>query len=105
MEKPDLDSVCQTIVKEFNPLKIILFGSHAYGTPGEDSDIDLLVVMNFSDHPVYQAARIRERLDTSIPIDVIAFTPEYLQQRIAMDDSFYQKIVNQGKLIYETYNP
>ena len=35
----------RAIADEFHPEKIILFGSHAYGTPNEDSDVDLLVIM------------------------------------------------------------
>src|SRR5437667_1072159 len=45
------------IAEEFHPDKIILFGSYAYGTPNEDSDVDLLVVMpTRSEHA--QAVRI-----------------------------------------------
>lgn len=40
-----IQATCHDIVREFAPLKVILFGSYAYGTPGEDSDVDLLVVM------------------------------------------------------------
>ena len=39
-------ATCDDIVREFTPLQVILFGSHAYGTPTEDSDVDLLVVMD-----------------------------------------------------------
>jgi predicted nucleotidyltransferase len=42
-----IEEVAERIVREFNPERIILFGSHAYGTPGPDSDVDLLVVLPF----------------------------------------------------------
>jgi predicted nucleotidyltransferase len=35
----------RAIADEFQPDKIILFGSYAYGTPHEGSDVDLLVIM------------------------------------------------------------
>jgi len=41
----NIKEYCQRIVREFHPEKIILFGSHAYGTPDENSDVDLMVVM------------------------------------------------------------
>lgn len=41
----DIQTTCDDIVQEFAPLQVILFGSYAYGTPTEDSDVDLLVVM------------------------------------------------------------
>ena len=44
--KKDIQATCDDIVREFAPLQVILFGSHAYGTPTENSDVDLLVVMD-----------------------------------------------------------
>ena len=41
-----IDEIVNRIVRGFRPEKIILFGSHARGTAGPDSDVDLLVVMN-----------------------------------------------------------
>lgn len=43
--REDIQATCDDIVCEFAPLQVILFGSYAYGTPTEDSDVDLLVVM------------------------------------------------------------
>ena len=40
-----IQATCDDIVREFAPLQVILFGSYAYGTPTESSDVDLLVVM------------------------------------------------------------
>ena len=42
----EIQAVTNRIVREFAPLQVILFGSYAYGTPTEDSDVDLLVVMD-----------------------------------------------------------
>ena len=44
--REDIQATCDDIVREFAPLQVILFGSYAYGTPTEDSDVDLLVVMD-----------------------------------------------------------
>jgi len=52
-----LDQVTEKLVLALKPEKIILFGSYAYGTPTEDSDIDLLVVIANSDEPRYKRAR------------------------------------------------
>lgn len=43
--REEIQATCDDIVREFAPLQIILFGSYAYGTLSEDSDVDLLVVM------------------------------------------------------------
>ena len=44
--RQEIQATCDDVVREFAPLQVILFGSHAYGTPTEDSDVDLLVVMD-----------------------------------------------------------
>src|SRR5437762_11609474 len=56
----------RAIVEEFHPDQIILFGSYASGTPHEDSDVDLLVVMPARNQHD-QAVRIRWRLATTLP--------------------------------------
>ena len=48
ISRKDIQATCDDIVREFAPLQVILFGSYAYGTPTEDSDVDLLVVMGHS---------------------------------------------------------
>ena len=45
VSRKDIQATCDDIVREFKPLQVILFGSYAYGTPKEYSDVDLLVVM------------------------------------------------------------
>lgn len=90
----------RAIASEFHPDKIILFGSHAYGAPHEDSDVDLLVVMpTRNQHD--QAVRIRFRLTAPFPIDLIVRTPKQMQWRLTEGDSFLTTIVSRGKVLYE----
>jgi len=66
------------IAERFQPDKIILFGSHAYGTPHDDSDVDLLVVMPAYDE-LSKAARIRWEVPAPFPMDLIVRTPDKLR--------------------------
>ena len=50
ISKRTISVFAQQIAKQFNPEKIILFGSYAYGKPTEDSDVDILVIMPFNGH-------------------------------------------------------
>ena len=65
------------VAERFQPDKIILFGSHAYGTPHEDSDVDILVVMP-ARYEIDQACRIDRQVDPSLPLDSIVRTPKKL---------------------------
>ena len=90
----------RAIADEFRPEKIILFGSYAYGTPNEDSDVDLLVIMpTRNQHD--QAVRIQYRLTAPFPIDLIVRKPAQVRWRLAEKESFLTTVMSQGKLLYE----
>ena len=57
-----LKEAVDRIIKRFNPEKIILFGSYAYGKPTMDSDIDLMIVMDTDEKPHKRAVLIRKAL-------------------------------------------
>jgi len=71
----DIKTIKQKIIKRLMPLnpdKIILFGSYAYGTPNEDSDLDILVIMNNYKNKWDEKARIRKALsDIRISKDIL----------------------------------
>jgi predicted nucleotidyltransferase len=90
----------RAIAEEFRPDKIILFGSYAHGTPNEDSDVDLLVVMPTADQHA-QAVRIRYRLSAPFPLDLIVRTPYQMKWRLEEGELFTTTIVTQGKVLYE----
>src|SRR6266849_6578376 len=90
----------RAIAEEFHPDKIILFGSYAYGTPNEDSDVDLLVVMPaWNQHS--KAVKIRWRLAAPFPMDLIVRTPKEMKWRLEEGDCFLTQIVSKGKILYE----
>ena len=90
----------RAIAEEFRPDKIIVFGSHAYGTPHEDSDVDLLVVMPARDEHA-QAVRILWRLAAPFPLDLLVRTPKEMAWRLEAGESFTTTIVSRGKVLYE----
>jgi predicted nucleotidyltransferase len=83
----------RAIAEEFRPDKIILFGSYGYGTPHEDSDVDLLVVMPARDRHS-QAVRIRWRLAAPFPLDLIIRTPKEMKWRLEEGESFLTTIMS-----------
>src|SRR5437867_7071122 len=68
------------VAERFQPEKIILFGSYAYGTPHEDSDVDFLVVMA-ARNEIDQGVKIRRAVPRRFPMDLIVRTPRNLQWR------------------------
>src|SRR5438876_7644846 len=88
------------VAERFHPDKIILFGSHAYGTPHEDSDVDILVIMP-ARNQLDQAAKISLDVDPPFPLDIIVRTPHNMKWRLAEADSFLTEITSKGKVLYE----
>ena len=90
------------IIKEFNPEKIILFGSYAYGKPTMDRDIDLMIVMDTDEKPHKRAVPIRKALkDIGIPKDIIVKTPEEFERFKDIVGTVIYPAAHKGKLLYE----
>jgi uncharacterized protein len=88
------------VAERFEPEKIILFGSYAYGTPHADSDVDILVIMPCRNQ-IDQACRIDDIFDPPFPLDLIVRTPKNLAWRLAEGELFHTEIVTKGKVLYE----
>ena len=97
---PMIRRYARRIAEQFHPDKIILFGSHAYGTPHESSDVDLLVVMPMKNQHS-QSLKIRWKLPPPFAMDLLAYSPEYLDKRLLWGDSFVREITTLGKVLYE----
>lgn len=99
----ELQTICQVIDETVETEQIFLFGSHAYGTPRDDSDYDLYIVIPDSDlRPIDAAVSIRRAL-TPIqhkPLDVIVNHKSRFQQR-CQGPTLERKITREGVLLYE----
>jgi uncharacterized protein len=100
-----IQELSQQIAAQFTPERIILFGSHAYGTATADSDVDLLVVMPFEGQPFRQAAEILNRLSPTFSVHLLVRTAEELNERLALGDFFLREVVTKGKVLYESVSP
>ena len=98
-----IQKVVRRLVEEYQPQQIILFGSMVYGNPGDDSDIDLLVVKNTDETPLERRVRVRQLVsdpERRIPLSPLVLTPGELAHRLALGDPFYQEIVTRGEVLY-----
>jgi len=97
-----IDGITKKIVEYFQPKKIILFGSYAYGTPTEESDLDLLIIKE-SDLPTrLQNRRVRKLLAGSgIPVDVLVKTPHEFEVYKDIIGTVIYPASKFGKVLYE----
>jgi predicted nucleotidyltransferase len=100
-----LRKIVEVIRKEYTPDKIILFGSYGYGTPTEESDIDLLIIRE-TDKPFHKRwaevchiiSEIRK--GKGIAFSPFVVTPQELQERLEIGDQFFEEIINKGEVLY-----
>ena len=93
--------LCKRIAEAYQPEKIILFGSHAYGKPTPESDVDLLIVMDYEGQPLEQTMRMRAELGLVTPLDLLVRTPKEVIWRLEDGDMFMLNIFCRGKVMYE----
>ena len=97
----EIQAACDAIVREFAPEQIILFGSYAYGTPTEHSDVDLLVVMPISESEQRRQEKdIQKRIPHQFRMHLIVRSPEEIATRVAHNDWFLREILEKGNVLY-----
>lgn len=97
-----LREIRDRIVRRVNPLKVILFGSHAYGSPGEDSDLDILVVLHSRKRQMEREVDLyRHCKPKFVPVEFVALTPREIRRRLSNFDPFLEEILAKGRVLYE----
>ena len=91
------------IVQEFQPDRIILFGSYAYGQPRADSDVDLLVVLPFEGRGFRKSLEILNRVSPDFSVDLLARSPQDTSRRYVEGDPLIREALDHGKVLYERH--
>jgi predicted nucleotidyltransferase len=89
------------IAERYSPEKIILFGSHATGQANDDSDVDMLVVLDHETQNIEKAIEIRNIFHPRFALDLLVRRPNDIAQRIEMDDFFLKEIFTEGVVLYD----
>ncbi len=96
-----VNKMARRIAARFNPDRIILFGSHARGTAGPDSDVDLLVVMRVEGSKREKQLDVRMALrDIRVPVDVIVTRTEDFAWRKDVVGTIEWPASREGKVLY-----
>ncbi len=97
-----IDQVKEKLIKEFNPLEIYLFGSYAWGNPTEESDLDLLVVVERASEDRYKmlVRGHRSLHDFDIAKDLLVYTKDEFDEYSQEVPRLGYKIKTKGKRIY-----
>ena len=102
--KSILNEIVEILKKEYKPIKIILFGSYAYGNPMEDSDIDLLIIKETKERRADRFVAVKRIIydpNRKIPVSPLVYEPKELEERVRIGDDFILEILDKGIVIYE----
>jgi predicted nucleotidyltransferase len=96
-----IEEMVRRIVAQFHPEKIVLFGSHARGMGGPDSDVDLLVVMRVKGSKRQARLAIRRSLhDIRVPKDIIVTAPGEFEWRKEIVGTIERPAAQEGQILY-----
>ena len=99
-----LEEAVRRIVEALHPELVYLYGSHAYGQPGKDSDVDLFIVVRDSSLPPHKRAieAYRALRGLFLPAEVKVMTRAEFERRAEWLSSIERVVRKKGKVLYES---
>ena len=91
------------LISGYAPQKVVLFGSHVYGRPHSDSDIDLLIIKDTSERFIDRWSTVQgllTGLHNSVPVETLVLTPDEVSARLRKGDQFIAEILQKGRTLY-----
>jgi predicted nucleotidyltransferase len=102
INRSQIQKFSKEVALKFRPRKIVLFGSYAYGTPTENSDVDLLVIMpRTRERGQRMSVKIRHAIPRDFPLDLLVRTPAEVNRRLRWGDFFLREVMEKGEVLYE----
>jgi predicted nucleotidyltransferase len=97
-----IEEIKNRLVSTYHPLAIYLFGSYAWGSPSDDSDVDILVVVDSSEEKTFKRAVAGHHslFGLRVSKDLIVLTKQEFERESANPSSLCFKIQQKGKLLY-----
>ena len=102
ISEAQIQAVVARIVEGYQPDRIILFGSYAYGVPTEDSDLDLLVLKaGIGPERAARGLAVRRLVrGLGVPMDILVRTPQEAQAAAEVQFSIEAQVFNEGRVLY-----
>lgn len=96
-----VQQIIDELVKNYQPEKVILFGSRVGGKTHKWSDVDLVAIKKTNKNFYDRIGEASASFKHTLPVDVIVYTPEEFKQ-MAMESKFVkEEVIKKGKVIYE----
>lgn len=100
----ELSRIVEVLRRDYEPERVILFGSLAEGDIHEWSDIDLIIVKKTAKRPIDRILEVSRLIKPGIGIDLFVYTPDEFDTLAQGRFSFLTTIARKGKILYEKRN-
>lgn len=100
----ELRQVKNLLAANYNPIRVILFGSYAYGQPDADSDLDICVILDLQGRRKVDWMRemyLELSRFLTKPVDILVYAENEFEERAKLTSTLEHKILTQGIQIYE----
>ncbi len=101
MWRDELSRIVSRLIDSYQPELIVLFGSFARNDYSVESDIDLLIVKDTDKRPIWRRVEVRKLIKTSMPVDIIVYTPQELLNLKKAKSHFLESVLQEGQILYE----
>lgn len=99
--KDEIEKIVNKIIKEIPVIKIILFGSYAYGIPNSDSDIDICIISEENKRKIDLIHDIRKTVrGAQYPLDILVYKSDEFENRANSLTSIEHNIAQKGIVLY-----
>ncbi|RMF57668.1 MAG: nucleotidyltransferase domain-containing protein [Calditrichaeota bacterium] len=99
--REELERIVSRLVENYQPDLIVLFGSFAREEYSPESDLDLLIVKETDKRPLWRRVEVRKLIKTSLPVDIIVYTPQEFLALQQAQSQFLQSVLREGQILYE----
>lgn len=89
------------LLKQYNPEKVILFGSYAKGSYDPFSDIDLIIIKKTRKRFLDRLKDVLMIIKPNYAIDILVYTPQEFRKMVSQGNLFLEYVLKEGKVIYE----
>ena len=99
----EIENIKNQLIAKYMPERIILFGSHAWGNPRPDSDIDLCVIKKGVETEGSNSRKleINRMFDHRVATDVLVYSPYEVKRELWLGNPFIKKIIDNGRGLYD----
>ncbi len=96
-----LDELLPVLIEEYDPDKVVLFGSMARGNVAEWSDLDLLIVKETDEPFLERSVRVALLCRAMVGVDYLVYTPAEIANIITRGNPIILGALKEGRVLFD----